>query len=52
MPPEWIKSPLDKEVLSGDTVMLPCSAFGKPKPSVTWTKLNGKIYTYQNFHHC
>lgn len=41
VPPEWLIRPSDKEILSGDTVLLSCSATGKPKPSITWTKLNG-----------
>ena len=47
VPPEWLKSPADKEVLSGDAVYLPCSASGKPKPTVIWQRLNG-IYNDKN----
>ncbi|XP_054723241.1 hemicentin-1-like [Uloborus diversus] len=40
VPPEWLNSPSDKEVLAGETVTLSCSATGKPKPSSTWAKFN------------
>ncbi|GFX19863.1 titin [Trichonephila clavipes] len=40
VPPEWLKGPLDKELMSGDTAVFPCSVTGKPKPIITWNKFN------------
>ncbi|KAF8793104.1 Down syndrome cell adhesion molecule-like [Argiope bruennichi] len=41
VPPEWIHSPTDKELMSGETAIFPCLVTGKPKPVVMWNKFNG-----------
>ncbi|XP_054719282.1 hemicentin-1-like [Uloborus diversus] len=47
VPPEWVNSPGDKEALSGETVIIPCSATGKPQPVISWGKfhdMDGKYH--------
>ncbi|GBM46999.1 Titin [Araneus ventricosus] len=40
VPPEWINSPTDKQLMSGETAIFPCLVTGKPKPMVIWNKFN------------
>ncbi|XP_022246173.1 Down syndrome cell adhesion molecule homolog isoform X4 [Limulus polyphemus] len=41
-PPTWKKEPVDAEVAYGESVVIQCSAYGSPAPSVDWTKENGE----------
>ncbi|XP_022246175.1 Down syndrome cell adhesion molecule homolog isoform X6 [Limulus polyphemus] len=44
-PPTWKDEPSDTEVRVGESVALPCSAYGSPAPSVVWTKLDSSSGT-------
>ena len=37
--PEWVLEPVSLEVAAGEPVRIPCSAFGIPKPTVTWIRI-------------
>ncbi|XP_013788967.1 Down syndrome cell adhesion molecule-like protein Dscam2 [Limulus polyphemus] len=37
-PPTWKDEPSDVEVAVGESVVIRCSAYGSPAPSVVWTK--------------
>ncbi|XP_022236150.1 Down syndrome cell adhesion molecule homolog isoform X3 [Limulus polyphemus] len=37
-PPTWKEKPADVEIVVGESVIIPCSAYGSPAPSVVWTK--------------
>ena len=44
VPPTWInKPPKDIEVISGNSLSIPCLANGSPKPRVTWKREIGKF---------
>lgn len=43
VPPTWIrKPPKDIEVISGNSLAIPCLATGSPKPRVIWKREVGK----------
>ncbi|XP_035221089.1 Down syndrome cell adhesion molecule homolog isoform X5 [Stegodyphus dumicola] len=41
VPPSWLNSPKDVDAVSGDKIILDCSATGKPLPSITWYRTSG-----------
>lgn len=50
VPPAWIHSPKDIDVLSGEHVTINCKASGRPIPSVTWARTSGIIYFTMIFY--
>ncbi|CAN7983551.1 unnamed protein product, partial [Ixodes pacificus] len=37
-PPQWVEEPRDISTVEDVEVRIPCSAAGRPKPTVTWTQ--------------
>uniref|UniRef100_A0A147BG62 Putative cell adhesion molecule n=1 Tax=Ixodes ricinus TaxID=34613 RepID=A0A147BG62_IXORI len=37
-PPQWVEEPRDVSTVEDVEVRIPCSAAGRPKPTVTWTQ--------------
>ncbi|XP_055939189.1 cell adhesion molecule DSCAML1-like isoform X12 [Argiope bruennichi] len=37
VPPSWIKKPTDKDVLAGDSIIIPCYVTGKPDSIIQWS---------------
>ena len=50
VPPTWIrKPPKDIEVISGNSLAIPCLATGSPKPRVIWKREEGKSNGFKNY---
>ena len=48
VPPTWIrKPPKDIEVISGNSLAIPCLATGSPKPRVIWKREIGKLNAFK-----
>ena len=42
VPPKWIREPEDVHAVLGQDVVLGCQVEGYPKPTMLWTRANGK----------
>ena len=42
VPPKWIREPEDVHAVLGQDVVLSCQVEGYPKPTLLWTRANGK----------
>ena len=43
VPPEWLVEPASREVSAGESITIPCSAFGVPQPSIIWHRIGEGI---------